>query len=718
MRLDRSLVINLGLVALALATALLLFLTRDRVTRGELAARPNNLVTAFRPDELESVSIAGSDSLTLQAQRTGAAAPRYLLGPKHDVEADPEAVRSFLRALELAAFVRVLDASSADEEALGLTAPRSRIHVVFRGLSGHIIVGRTAVSPSDAAYVSVRGFGDEPRLGLVREATLKELLVGDADLRPRWLLNYAPSDLQSIQLRKGDARLVLERRGPSFRHANGPRLARSVVDALLLGLSNARIVAVASRLDNALLASELLRAEFRPTEHRPIVTFELGGACPGRAGSIAFRRSSPHPIEACVPETVRTLFTPVLSSTADPALFALRFDEVESAVLERSGARLALRRSPRGFELDGPSKAEVELSAGNRFIETLVTMQGTPAASPDLEALGLARPNGSVRLVSSSIEGAPRYEEVVALGRVQEDGQLPVLRQSDGVVLLLSKAAARPLSTAESELRSRRLLNFGPSDLKMLEVELPGVLQRVRRTEDGVFELIEPAGFQHDPELVLRLVQQLGTLEADRWVTGGTALDSAKPTVKLRAALDRPAPGHSLELTVGAETSGGYFATLAGADGVFVVPKAFVHDATTMLLSRSVFIVDLGEVDAIELVAGARKLSLERDGEGFVPSRGSPEVALPTIERLLALVTNLRAEAALHTGPARPGEGLARPTLQVRFTLRKSGTEDKVLRFGSESSFRGLTVRSARMTGIDATYVISASAVREVLEAF
>jgi hypothetical protein len=248
-----------------------------------------------------------------------------------------------------------------------------------------------------------------------------------------------------------------------------------------------------------------------------------------------------------------------------------------------------------------------------------------------------------------------------------------------------------------------------------------------------VFELLEPRGFEHDPQLLLALLQRLGTLEADRWAS---AKDSgqfglANPSLLVRAALNRPLSGHSqktsakqagataakVQLTVGAETSGGYFGALEGVPGVFVLPKAFVHDASTWLLDRSVFVVDPSRFDAIELELGSRRLHLERRGDGFAPKAGSPELAPAMIERLLATLTTLRAEAALHTGPARAGEGLEHPALQVRYSSGKSAGETRVLRFGAESSFRGTSVRFARRSGIDATYGVLSSSLREVLEA-
>jgi hypothetical protein len=736
MRFDRNLLVNLGLVALALSTALILFLTQDRVTRDEREARPNNLVPVFRPEQLTRVVVErGKDTLVLAIRASAdAGPPRYLLGSGEAIEADPEAARSFLRALELSSFLRGLEAEGADRAALGLSPPRARVRLEFRGLSGEILVGKQAAAAHDESYVEVRGFDGEARLGLVRSSALDELLLAEDGLRPRWLLSYGPAEVGQFSVQDGDAAPVtFSKAGPAFRVAKGPRVDRKLTDRLLLELSRARIQRVATGIDALFSRKGTLRAEFRPIGQRPLVSFELGGPCPGEGGLLAFRRLTPQPIDACVEAAVRGLFAELSSPPVDKAVFALRTDEVESVVIERDGKRLALRRSPKGFELETKGSAAIELEAGNRFLESLLAVEGQPVHAPDFKALGLAPASGTVRLVSSAIEGLLRYEEQIELGRSRPGGELPLVRSHDGAVLLVSAEAARAFKSDGSELRSRRLLDFGPSELQTLEIDWPGGRERLRRTDGGLFELLEPRGFEHDPELLLALLQRLGTLEADRWAsaTDSGPFGLTSPSLRVRATLNRPAaartptPGAqpsgatmtTVQLTVGAETSGGYFGMLEGVPGAFVLPKAFVHDASTWLLDRSVFVVDLSHFDAVELELGSRRLKLERRGDGFVAKAGSPELAPTMIERLLATLTTLRAEAALHTGPARAGEGLENPALKVSFSSAKAAAETRVLRFGAESSFRGTSVRFARRSGIDATYGVLASSLREALEA-
>jgi hypothetical protein len=311
------------------------------------------------------------------------------------------------------------------------------------------------------------------------------------------------------------------------------------------------------------------------------------------------------------------------------------------------------------------------------------------------------------------------FEERVLVGRARADGGLALARRFDGVVLSIGPEAARALSGDTGALRARRLLDFGPSDLRSLSITASGQRQRLRRTEAGVFELTEPRGFNHDSGAALSLIQSLGTLEADRWVREEEAANFgfAAPRVRVEAELVRDGKPESFRLDVGDETTGGYFAKLDTASGVFVLPKPLVHDLGTLLLARDIFIVDPSRLSALTLRVGQRRIALEREGDGFRSAPGTPELAPPLIERIVALATSLRAEAAIHTGEARPDEGFARPELELELRIATPAPETITIRVGAERSLRGTPVRLARRSGLDATYGIPSANVRELAEA-
>jgi hypothetical protein len=120
---------------------------------------------------------------------------------------------------------------------------------------------------------------------------------------------------------------------------------------------------------------------------------------------------------------------------------------------------------------------------------------------------------------------------------------LPLRRRDDGRVLLVPADAASALIPDPERFRSRRLLELTPSDFKTLVITRGAVSERLRRTEAGTFQLVEPAGHEHDAGAVLELVQALGTLEADRW---------AAPQAEPAHGLDHP----TVTVEIGTEKSG------------------------------------------------------------------------------------------------------------------------------------------------------------------
>ncbi len=721
MRLDRKLVTNLVLVGLALATTGVVYLTRDRPTSEEREARPRNLIQLFPRDELVRVRIRQGDrTLALRAEPApDGGTTRYWVVGRGEVEADAEAARSFLRALELSAFSRELDAAKADRAAFGLTEPSLELEVEFRRSRGKISIGKQATSPSDSSYVEVTGFGaDAPRIGLIKTGALAELSVTEESLRPSWLVSYTPSDLVRFSIRRGSgAEQRFVRSGPAFRREGGERVSRTASDQLLIELGSARATSTLEGGNDA-FGADAIAMVLEPTENRPVARIELGGPCPGKPELLAFRRTSPQPGSYCVSPGIRRLFEGFAAHLDDDTAFALRADEIETFTLERGEQKLVLKRTEQGFELAGKPPSKVELETGNGVLSGLVSVRGEPVNAPDLAALGLEPPAATIRLASSAVEHIAHYEERVDLGKPRPNRDLPLRRRDDGRVLLVPADVAAALIPDPERFRARRLLELTPSDFKTLVIRRGAVRERLRRTDTGTFQLVEPAGHEHDAGAVLGLVQALGTLEADRWAAPKPepAHGLEHPTLTVEIGTEKSGKPQTLRLVVGAETRGGFFATLTGHEGVFVLPKPLIYELSTSLLSRSVFVVDPASYRGIVFRAGTTTLELERRADGFVAKAGVGELAPALIERLVATAGALRAEAALHAGPARAGEGFERPWLEIRF-LGEEPAQSRTIRVGAETSLRGESVRFARIDHVDATYAIGAAQVRELREA-
>jgi hypothetical protein len=82
-------------------------------------------------------------------------------------------------------------------------------------------------------------------------------------------------------------------------------------------------------------------------------------------------------------------------------------------------------------------------------------------------------------------------------------------------------------------------------------------------------------------------------------------------------------------------------------------------------------------------------------------------------------LASLRAEAAVHQGPARREEGFEHPALVVEVTY-EPGHDPAACRtrFGAVDSWRDSSVRYARTDGVDATFVVTKSKLAVILGAF
>lgn len=722
MKLEPSLLVNSLLLLLALGSTVLLLLTDQEPTTAELEARARNLLPNFSRDQFRSLSIRGPrESFLVEVEdRAPAGERRYLLRAAAVHAADSEAVEGLLRSLELAGFVRKLEANSDDRLALGLDAPVGQITLKFEASEVTLRIGKEARTPAETSYVEVVVDRDQVQTYLVRTELLRELLVESTALRKKHLSPYALSELSKIRWQTGTTHNEVRRaEGPDFLDAQGKRAERASVERLGLELARAeskRFLSLKSARQALEADPAALAVEITPTQGRSVLAFRVGGTCPGDPALEVLVRTQPSPSGECVAPGLRQIFRETAAALKDQTPFALRTDEVESLRIDRSGKSLELIRSENGFRMLAPAQGEVELDAGNARLDALVQARGELIEGPNFAALGLVPPTGHARLRSTVIERVPRYEETIETGRVQPDGRLPIRRLRDGVTLLLGREASSAYGVDSLLLRSRRLLDFGPSELSSLTITANGERQRLGRTDDG-FVLHEPKGHQHDGALVLDLVQALGTLTADRWVSEAAqpVHGLSKPTAELELELKKPGKDpQRVLLTIGQSAPGGAFGALDTNPGVFVLPRSLVTQATTPLLSRSAFEVDTEQIAEILVQAQGATVSLRRAGDSFVAATRalSPEA----IARLVQALSNLRPEAALHAGEARLEEGFAEPRLLIRYTSLVQGQKPVIVRIGSSHIRRSNRYFHARVESVDATYLVPEVTVREIVD--
>jgi hypothetical protein len=701
----RAGLVNGALLALALGTLGLVWATRDATTTAELEARKSKLFTTWNDDAITRIRLQrGQQALELVREPPSA---EFRLERPWRERADVATVRSLLGALELASPLRPAD--GVTQTGAGLDPPWLEISLEIGGKPHRLRLGGPAPAPPGARYAEVREPAQEPRLYTVSPGLVGELDLPWDKFRETRLLDLGRSDLAKLTIDSQAGRSELVKRNDTFMlvRSGAQELADGeALDRLLTGLS--RIVSeqfVDPEAARPALGGEAVRLQLQPLDtKRAALTLTLGRSCPGAPEqALVLREGGEQPARAgCIPREVGEALrvTPEQLELKRP--FSARVDEVEELELRRGDQKLELSRKDGGFLLKLPSRSEVPLDAGTQRLRQLVAVKAERVPQPDLAALGLSAPQGEAVIHLSGADGQRGRRELVKLGKPRADGSLCLQREADAVVLCLAAADAAAFLPDATLLKSLELTSFTPSQLAGFTLETPQLRQQVRRNPDGTFTLEEPQGYRHDGALVSDALQLLGDLHAERWVAGQAAAEHGLASPRLRADIELLAdPKARRELRVGSPAEAGFFATLSPDPGVFVLARSSVLALESPLLDRALCPVPRAELARIELERGSKRLVLTRRDEVWEAS-GSARAG-----DLAETLSSLRAEQTVHLGPPGPGEGLAAPSLVVRFIDTK-GTARR-LRVGARDTLRGANIAYARLDGVDATYALSAT---------
>lgn len=729
--------LDLLLLAAALALVALVVLTTGRVTTGEARSRAQRVLPAYREDELRRITIeregtrlvlersVSPDSVPVDDTET----PDYewrIVEPRQEDSGAFE-VQELLTALDQAQWVRRIEAGGEDRATMGLDQPRLVVRIEMGAIDYRLVFGREAVSPPGSVYLELGGDG-APGLGvgLVRRTTLEHLDLSLDDLREPKLVPYLSDALSRAEIETGKDTLRLRREGPRWRFdgmRGGRRVERARVEsffAALVQLSAEEVLAV-NRARSVLLGQEKVRITLVPTDrgHSPAV-LEVGGSCPGSAGRVVALRLTPAPLAGCVEADTSKALHLLPAELEMRRLVSLNPDEIESLSIRHGETRLELVRTENGFRLQAPRQEPVTLELGNQRVGAIASAQGTLVEDPDLRTLGLSPPQGRLTVTSAGATEGEVVTEVVELGTPQQDGQRALRRIADGAVLNVGRDAARAFLPDATLMRSLQIFDFEAKDVRSLTTT-GTVSQRLIQAAAGQVELEEPKGLMIDAALASDLLQALASLEANRWVAdrddGSFGLEDPSLRVIIRMAATGGAETEH-HLVVGARTAGGVFAQRGGDDGVFVLPRRVHELLTRWLVDRSACVVNPDRVRRLEVETRDGSVELIRGGEGWEQVGGTVSLPADHVWKLVEGLSALRAEAAVTIGAPRPEEGLSRPVLVVRVEAETQESGAREIRFGASDSWGATSIHYARASGVNATFVVAQSKVRQVTDLF
>jgi hypothetical protein len=740
MKLSVSQWTSVGLAVAALCSVAVVLATRSKPGTTERAERERNLIAVWREDEIRSVSFtSGKKSFRLE-RTVGADASiekggGFVLQTKDPEPADAASVDRLISGLGMATPVRRVE--DADRHLVAMENPEAVLQIDMDGEKISLVLGKPAPSPAGASYVAV-SIGNDMTLSVVSKEIAALLRMGPDDFRTRALVGIAKSDVRAVSLEYPSAgaapnepprasdKVVLERLDKGgFRIAGLGRANRNALENLFGALS---------RLDakRFLDPAEARRAQngrpevvvrVTPIDAKtPPVVVSLGGACPGFEGEVLALVEATPERAACVERALVKALLFERASFEDKVPFSVRMDEVETLQIERGDNRLVLNRQGSGLILVEPTQARIELDAGNARISAVLEAPAELVKNPDPKQLGLDPPAGRV-VVVHILEADQAVEEILELGKTQPDGTLPA-RRPDGAVLAIGRDAARAFEVDATLLRKLRLADFALSALAELELSAPE-RQVLKRAPNG-FDLAVPPGFLHDGALATDAVLALGSLTALRFVADKDdgSFGLATPALSALARFDADGGARSLRLLIGRATPGGFFAKLDGDPSVFVIERSVAERLGTLLIDRAALMADPSTLARVVITKDGVTRTLERKNDVLVPAPSSgidPSVAPRLIEALGAL----RAEAAVHTGAARPAEGFEKPLLEVRyeplpglgktrsFVVGTSGTAS-----GPVSPASQQACHHARAAGIQATFLVADAKLKPLFDLF
>ncbi len=728
----RQQIVNAVLLGSALALIVLVFATRSKVTTSEEEARSNNLLQVYREDDVTRLRFERKDgSFTLGRDKTDdSGVNTWSLTEPVRESAEPFSVQKLLGTLEFSSALRRIKPEEVNRAAFGLDSPELVIHVDMADIKYRLRVGAEAASPKGARYLEVAGEGAPGKsIVLVSKSLVDELDLKLDAFRERYVMPYLSNllDRLSIEDALGTRKLRHAEWRDGFRFdgmLGDARANRAAVDRMLAQFARTR----ANRFidpgeaEKALRAGQTVKVTMTPAaKTSPVGVVEVGGTCPGSDEDVVALRSQPDRVAACVPKGVLSGLTIPADGLVDRTLFWIRPDEVEGFDLEQGDSRLSLDRKESGFIMRAPGEGAVDAEAGNARLEAILRAVGVIVEAPDRKQLGLDPPHGRVVMRGIATEGSKPAEETVTLSAATWDGRVYAERKHDGIVLELGREAARALVADSALVRSRTILDLPIADVARVEIDgTPS--QIVVRGESGVLSLSSPPGFQIDAGLGLELCDAARRLSADRWVAdkddGSFGLEPPSLRARLSIRKDGRLEDHVLRL--GRPTASGYYASMDGDPGVFVIPRRLHETLTTLVVDRSVLMMDPAVTTKVTLELPDRAVVLERRGEEFVEASAGEPLSADAIHKIVDTLSALRAEAAVDIGPARPEQGLERPILTVRIQ-REAGHAERppatVFHVGAGDSWRGISIHYARAEGIPATYAVARSNVRALLDA-
>jgi hypothetical protein len=612
---------TIGLLVLAVALGIWLWVDRVNVTSGEKIARDNNVFSAWRRDDLERIEIA-HEGETIVLERDPKKDSAWRLRSPRRERADQAAVERLVTTLEFASRVRKVDQGAE----LGLGQPRAQGSIVMGGLTFRFVLGAPSPRPEGSSYLRV----DDGDPFVVSKELTEALLASSDTLRDRTVVPYLSLDLQRFEVTHAGGGFALERKDERSFHVGGLGLVagRPETDKVWGALAEMRAEAFPKDVD---VKDPRLTIRMTAKEPgKPPGELAIGGTCPGQPNDVLVLRTQPTRVLACAPKgALDTLLAQKPDDLVDRRPVSFRHDEIEELRLE--GERvIEIARRAAGFHQRAPEDRELNAAEADAANELLVHIEQSRADRVD-------RGGGPFTAIAKARVTAGGHDETIEVGTLGPPGEGVTLRRvRDDARLFVPRAVARRLLPRLTTLKPRAIVN---ETRRVTRVVLRcGTAQEL--VDDGSgFRLVEPTGYEADGA-ILQLIEGILRDKAIAWVAdaddGSFGLGEGCKVVL--AFEDGNAP---ITLRFGSEGEGGVYAKLEASPEVLVAPRSLHTLASRIYVSTASLSTDPASVSSVTIQRGASRVRREPAAVRLlvadrVANLGPPDVGPVEIEVTIA----------------------------------------------------------------------------------
>jgi hypothetical protein len=750
--------LNLGLLLLSLLSLGLVMWTAKAPTTLERQVRQRHLLELFRREDVQRLEVRQGDRKTVIVRRVASpgdvlrrevepggaderdpealegaddaadADAEWSLSEPFETDADSLPVERLLGSLQYVTWERELGTSPPPEAKVGVAT--HELVVVMGSATYRLSLGADAVTPAGARYVQVASGESAPVTYAVKKRWVDDLFVEGDIFRGRQIVPYRKSSIDRVVISSAAGVRRLRRSGSDFLFdgmQDNQRVEHHGLDRIFLALSRARaepfVNVEAAKAALGLDAS--VRISLVPRQpDKPEASLEFGGRCPGAPEQTIAIRHLPEPIAGCVDKSILYALREPASALIDRHLFGFDADEVDTVRLVESDSVLEFARGGDGFVLQQPRSAPLDAEAAGDRLTRILEIEGELLQGSRKPANGASYSAVTITLVSSARAGEERIAETVRVSEPASDGSRRIYRELDGAVLLISAESALSLRADATLMKDHAVFDYPLQQVRRVQVTFGKLEQTLERSPQGVLSLSAPKGLDVDGGLAVELIDQLRSLRALRWVTdrAGTGFGLDKPRASVHLLLEVDGKPIERTLSIGARAPGGYYASVDRDPGVFVAPRSLERVLGTWLLDRAVFRAERDSIAELSLEGdGLGSVKLERVAGQLTVEKAPSGFDATRVDELLDAIESLRAEAAVHLGPATASEGLRRPILTG--VIRRQSPENvgmPPIRFsiGSRDSFRDASIFYARVASINATFALPREQVQRLLDLF